>query len=239
MILNELKEPEARERRALANRLKPVIAAPPETLTINRKGLHPYEMLNRLQVIAFTNDPLPITIPTQDRRWFCVWSHAERMDPDAADELWNWYKRGGFEKIAAWLHQRDVSAFNPAAAPPVTEWKLNMVEHGMSVAESFLVDMMRSRVDPFISGVVAGPFHQLCDTIASRVPAGTKVPQAALLHAFKEAGWVDCGRIGSSEYQTKKHIYAAPDVAKKYNKSDLRRMVERVASEDGKVVSLR
>ena len=239
VILNELKEPEARERRALANRLKPVIAAPPETLTINRKGLHPYEMLNRLQVIAFTNDPLPITIPTQDRRWFCVWSHAERMDPDAADELWAWYKRGGFEKIAAWLHQRDVSAFNPAAAPPVTEWKLNMVEHGMSVAESFLVDMMRSRVDPFVSGVVAGPFHKLCDTIAGRVPAGTKVPQAALLHAFKEAGWIDCGRIGSSEFQTKKHIYAAPDVAKRYSKSDLRRMVEGVASEDGKVVSLR
>ena len=76
LILNELREPEARERRALANKLKPIIAAPPETLIINRKGLHPYEMLNRVQVIAFTNDPLPITLPTQDRRWFCVWSRA-------------------------------------------------------------------------------------------------------------------------------------------------------------------
>ena len=240
VILNELKEPEARERRALANRLKPIIAAPPETLTINRKGLHPYEMLNRLQVIAFTNDPLPITIPTQDRRWFCVWSHAPRMDPDAAQALWAWYKRGGFEKIAAWLWQRNVARFNPAAAPPVTEWKLNMVEHGLSVAESFLVELMQKRVGPFMSGIVAGPFHKLCDTIAAgHVPAGTKVPQAALLHAFKEAGWVDCGRIGSTEYQTKKHIYAAPDVATRYSKSDLRRMAEGVASTDAKVVSLR
>ena len=240
VILNELKEPEAKERRALANRLKPFIAAPPETLTINRKGLHPYEMLNRLQVIAFTNDPLPITIPTQDRRWFCVWSHAPRMDPDAAQALWAWYKRGGFEKIAAWLWQRNVARFNPAAAPPVTEWKLNMVEHGLSVAESFLVELMQKRVGPFMSGIVAGPFHKLCDTIAAgHVPAGTKVPQAALLHAFKEAGWVDCGRIGSTEYQTKKHIYAAPDVATRYSKSDLRRMAEGVASTDAKVVSLR
>jgi len=239
VILNELKEPEARERRALANRLKPIIAAPPETLTINRKGLHPYEMLNRLQVIAFTNDPLPITIPTQDRRWFCVWSHAERMDPRDADRLWGWYKNGGFEKIAAWLWQRDVSAFNPAAAPPVTEWKLNMVEHGLSVAESFLVDLMRQRVGPFVHGVVAGPFHKLCDTIAAgHVPAGTKVPQAALLHAFKEAGWVDCGRIASGEYATKKHIFAAPEIAKKRTKSDLRRMVEGVVSPDGKVINL-
>ncbi len=241
VILNELKEPEARERRALANRLKPIIAAPPETLTINRKGLHPYEMLNRLQVIAFTNDPLPITIPTQDRRWFCVWSHAERMDPDAATELWRWYKNGGFAKIAAWLWQRDVSRFNPAAAPPVTEWKLNMVEHGLSVAESFLVDLMQQRVGPFHSGVVAGPFHKLCDTLANggHVPPGTKVPQAALLHALKEAGWVDCGRVASGEYATKRHIFAAPDVVKKKTKSDLRRMVEGVASADGKVVNLR
>ena len=240
VILNELKEPEAKERRALANRLKPMIAAPPETLTVNRKGLHPYEMLNRLQVIAFTNDPLPITIPSQDRRWFCVWSRAPRMDPDEAMDLWRWYKSGGFEKIAAWLWQRDVAAFNPAAAPPITEWKLNMVEHGLSVAESFLVEMMQKRVGPFLPGVVAGPFHKLCDTIAAgHVPAGTKVPQAALLHAFKEAGWVDCGRIASGEYSTKKHIFAAPEIAQANNKSVLRRMVEGVASPDGKVVSLR
>jgi len=240
VILNELKEPEARERRAMANRLKPIIAAPPETLTINRKGLHPYDMLNRLQVIAFTNDPLPITIPTQDRRWFCVWSTASRMDPSDAAKLWAWYKNGGFAKIAAWLHQRDVSAFNPAAAPPVTEWKMNMVEHGMSVAESFLVELLRRRAGPFSQGVVGGPFHKLCDQIAKDfVPAGTKVPQAALLHAFKEAGWVDCGRLASAEFMTKKHVYAAPDMAKNYNKSDLRRMIEGVATDDKKVVNLR
>jgi hypothetical protein len=241
LILNELREPEARERRALANKLKPIIAAPPETLMINRKGLHPYEMLNRLHVIAFTNDPMPITLPTQDRRWFCVWSHAPRMDADAANKLHAWFKAGGYEQIGAWMHQRDVSAFNAAAAPPSTEWKTNMVEHGLSVAESFLVDLMRLRVGPFAVGVIAGPFHRLCDTLiaGALVPAGTKVPQAALLHALKEAGWIDCGRIGSVDFQTKKQIFAAPDVANSYSKSDLRRMVESVASSDGKVVNLR
>lgn len=240
VILNELKEPEAKERRALANKLKPIIAAPPETLTINRKGLHPYEMLNRLQVIAFTNDPVPISIPSQDRRWFCLWSSAPRMDPDDADKLWKWYKNGGFQKIAAWLHQRDVSAFNPAAAPPVTDWKLNMVEQGMSMTESHLVDMITRRIKPFDKGVVGAPFHRICDVVATEMslPA-SKVPQAALLHALKEAKWVDCGRVASGEFQTKKQIYAASEVAKKYSKSELRRMIEGVASEDGKVVSIR
>lgn len=240
VILNELKEPEAKERRALANKLKPIIAAPPETLTINRKGLHPYEMLNRLQVIAFTNDPVPISIPSQDRRWFCLWSSAPRMDPDEADKLWKWYKNGGFQKIAAWLHQRDVSAFNPAAAPPVTDWKLNMVEQGMSMTESHLVDMITRRIKPFDKGVVGAPFHRICDVVATEMslPA-SKVPQAALLHALKEAKWVDCGRVASGEFQTKKQIYAASEVAKKYSKSELRRMIEGVASDDGKVVSIR
>jgi hypothetical protein len=177
-------------------------------------------------VVAYTNDPLPITLPTQDRRWFCVWTRAPRMTPAAADKLWGWYKTGGYEKCAAWLHQRDVTAFNPAAAPPVTEWKLNMVEYGMSVAESYLVDMMRLRSGVFASGVIGGPFHRICDALAINVPSGIKVPQAALLHALKEAGWIDVGRINSKDYMNKKHIFAAPDALQKHSKTELRRMAE-------------
>jgi len=226
LIINELKEPEAAARRALANKLKPIIAAPPDMLPINRKGLHPYDMANRLFVLAFSNDPVPISIDSQDRRWFCVWSSAPRMDPKVASDLWTWYKSGGFAAIAGWLHQRDVSAFNPAAAPRWTEFKSNLVEHGMSIAESYLVDMMRQRVGEFSKGVVGSPFHALCDRVAGAAPAGVKVPQAALLHALKEAGWVDMGRIASGELTSKKHIFAAPDLVNKVSKSELRRLVE-------------
>jgi hypothetical protein len=148
------------------------------------------------------------------------------MTAPAAKALWGWYENGGYEKCAAWLHQRDVSAFNPAAAPPVTEWKLNMVEHGMSVAESYLVDMMRMKSGVFASGVIGGPFHRICDALAINVPAGVKVPQAALLHALKEAGWVDVGRINSKEFTNKKHVFVAPDLVKKHSKIELRRLAE-------------
>jgi hypothetical protein len=37
---------------------------------------------------------------------------------------------------------------------------------------------------------------------------------------------MDMGRLDSTDYRTKKHIFAAPDLARRYNKSDLRRMVE-------------
>ena len=229
LILNELKEPDAKERRALANRLKPVIAAPPEMLSVNRKGLHPYMMANRLFVLAFSNDPVPIALDSQDRRWMCVWSHAGRMDPDAATRMWAWYRSAGFAAIAAWMYARDVSAFNPGAAPPMTEFKANLVEHGMSIAESFLVEMMRSRIGEFSRGVIGSPFHPLCDRVSGAAPQGTKVPQAALLHALKEAGWVDCGRIKSRAHDSKKHVFCAPEMVT-LSKTDLRNLVEESAS---------
>jgi hypothetical protein len=46
------------------------------------------------------------------------------------------------------------------------------------------------------------------------------------MHALKEAGWIDMGRLASREYQTKKHIFCAPELAKT-NKSDLRRAIEK------------
>jgi hypothetical protein len=223
IILNELKEPDARERRALANKLKPVIAAPPEMLSINRKGLHPYDMVNRCLVLAFSNDPVPISLASQDRRWFCIWSSAPRMSPAAAGKLWAWYQSGGFHAVAAWLARRDVSAFNPAAAPPVTEFKENLCEQSMSAGESFIVDQLRARAGEFARGVIGSPFHALCDRLTG--PAGFKVFQSQLLHGLREAGWVDCGRVASMEFRTKKHVFAAPDMST-LSKSELRRAVE-------------
>ena len=92
--------------------------------------------------------------------------------------------------------------------------------------ERYLADLIRRRVAPFSSGVVGGPFRKLCDLLAKEW--GVRVPQAALLQAFKEAGWVDCGRLGSADLPTKRHIFAAPDVARGHTKSDLRRMVENI-----------
>lgn len=225
LIINELKEPDAATRRQLANQLKPIIAAPPEMLPINRKGLHPYQMANRLFVLAFSNDPVPISLATQDRRWFCVWSTAPRMNSDRARKIWEWYRAGGFAAIAAWFMARDVSRFNPSAPPAMTEFKANLIEHGMSMAESYLVEMLKNRTGEFSRGVIGSPFHSLCDRLAGAAPSGVKVPQAALLHALKEAGWIDCGRLMSRDYTSKKHIFCAPDMGD-VAKSELRRLVE-------------
>ena len=56
---------------------------------------------------------------------------------------------------------------------------------------------------------------------------GTKIPQAALLHALKEAQWVDCGRVKSREHAIKKQLFCAPELAGK-SKSELRRLAEEI-----------
>lgn len=225
MVFEELRQTEAKDRRALENQLKPVIAAPPEFISVNRKGMHPYQALNRMFVLAFSNERVPLSLPSEDRRWFVVYSEAPRMSDEAGAKLWKWLDNGGCAAVAAWLHKRDVSKFNAGATPPMTEAKAIMVEQGRSGAESFLVDQLENRLGEFSKGVVASPFYALCDRLAGL--AGNKIPQAALLHALKEAGWLDMGRIGTREYQTKKHLFCAPDMAD-LGKAELRRLAEDV-----------
>mgnify|MGYP003704569235 CR=1 FL=1 len=52
--------------------------------------------------------------------------------------------------------------------------------------------------------------------------------QAALLHALKESGWLDLGRVSSGDLPSKKHLFAAPEMAQQSSKSELRRLVEEV-----------
>jgi len=226
MEIAELRQSEARDRRALENSLKPIIAAPPDFLQINRKGLHPYMAPNRVLVVAFSNERAAISIPTNDRRWFCLWSDAGRLPEADARRLWTWYKhKGGFAAVASYLHGRDVSAFNPGAAPPMTEAKAIMIDHGRSTAESYLVELITGRVGEFAAGVVASPFFSLCDRLAGSAPANVKIPPVALLHALTEAGWVDLGRVHSRDFNTKKQLFCAPDMVD-MSRTELRRLAE-------------
>jgi len=101
-----------------------------------------------------------------------------------------------------------------------------LVEHGMSMAESLIVEMLRNRLGEFQRGMIGSPFHSVCDRLTGVAPSGTKIPQAALLHALKEAGWKDMGRIASTDFPNKKRIFCAPEIAETHSKSELRRMIE-------------
>lgn len=225
LILNELRDADAASRRALANKLKPLLAAPPEYLSVNRKGLRPYDALNRMLVLAYSNEQVPLVIDSSDRRWLALRCEGRRMDPADAAPLWSWYENGGFDAVAEYLWTRDVSAFEPGAAPIRTRYWDSLVADGRSPAEELLIDMIEARVGEFASGVIAAPFSALCGRIQAASPHGVRIPKAALLHALAECGWLDCGMAASREYPTKKQLYCAPQMVN-YSKSELRRMAE-------------
>ena len=226
VVLNELRMPEAADRRMLENRLKPLLAAPPEVLSVNRKHLSPVNILNRLAVICFSNDRVALTLPSDDRRWFVLWSPAPIMSTESAAQLWTWYKSGGFAAIARWLAARDVSAFRPGAAPPMTDAKLGLLQAGMSHSESAIVELARTKTGPFRSGVICGPWQITCEALSGYMSNSMRPSVNTLLHALREAGWVDAGMVKSREYPVKKHLWAAADLYGLDDKSSLRRRWE-------------
>lgn len=226
MVINELRPDDFKDRRALENTLKPIIAAPPDFITVNRKGLHPYEALNRVMVLAFSNFRDAIALPPDDRRWFVLWTYAPIMRPDDGRAMWEWYRAGGFEAISHYLQTRDVTAWNPFAPPPMTEAKAIMSQQSMSVGESFILSQIEGRVGEFALGVVAAPLQGVLDRLSSRSPAGSKLTMSALVHALAEAKWVDLGRVHSRKHNTKKQMFAAFEMVQQHGKSDLRDLVE-------------
>lgn len=225
IVIQELRQSEASDRRALENHLKPVIAAPPEYLLVNRKGLHPYEALNRVFVLAFSNERGAIAIDSNDRRWFVIWSDARRMTDPEGRALWDWYKAGGLGAVASWLQARNISKFNPGAAPPATEAKAILIERSMTSAEAFLTDEVKNRNADFAAGIIGAPFHKLLDRLQGRAPQGVKLYLGALYFALAEAGWLDVGLLHTVEHKTKKRVFCAPEMAN-LSKSELRRLVE-------------
>ncbi len=144
------------KRKEMANKLKPWLCAPPETVSINCKNVKQYDIPNVQNWIMFTNHKDALSIEDTDRRY---WVHECRLEAprEAAyyAKLYEWYDNGGCEKVAGWLLQRDLSAFNPTAAPPATDAKRAMAVQSQS-------KQVRWAYEQLTAGEFAGRSIVLC-----------------------------------------------------------------------------
>lgn len=227
LVLNELREPALADRRALENKLKPLLAAPPETFSVNEKGRHPYPAVNRLSVLGFSNERVSLSLSADDRRWMVLWSEAGILPQQEARALWQWYQAGGLDCVAYWLRQRDVSNFSPGDRPPVTDAKTVMMEGGLSAGEALLAEAMRNRVGVFRPGAIMGPWQPVIDELQQGMQ-DHKISIQSLYVAAGHAGWLDLGKVKTNELPQKKHILCSPDTLERYqsNRSEIRRMLE-------------
>jgi hypothetical protein len=103
--------------------MKAFTAAPPDVLRVDEKHLREHSVFNCCGVIITSNHKTDgIYLPADDRRHFVAWSNLAKEDfaPAYWNGLWEWYERGGYANVAAYLAKLDISSFDPKAPPPKT-----------------------------------------------------------------------------------------------------------------------
>ena len=122
--VSELRDLGDTSRYGFYEHMKTLTAAPPDVLLVDEKNRGEYYVMNCCGVVMTTNHKSGgIYLPANDRRHYVAWSSLNEQDFTKKywDGLWKWYEdEGGFEDVAAFLAERDLSNFNPKASPRKT-----------------------------------------------------------------------------------------------------------------------
>lgn len=144
-----VEEMQMHERRAMMNRLKPLIAAPPYTLRVNVKFQPQYEIPNLIATIFFTNMENALAIGGKDRRYYVTWNDGQPKADAYYTDLVKWFADGGAAHAARWLLDRDVSGFNAKGKAPMTSAKEDMRKAGRSLPDEVLEEGIEHKEGPF------------------------------------------------------------------------------------------
>jgi hypothetical protein len=170
-----VEEMAATDRTWLHERMKRFLVAPPDTVPVNEKNVKQYEIPNIQCWLMFSNHEDAVPVSDDDRRFWVYISPAKRPDPSYFAALYTFYGepsqdgsgKTGAEKIAGWLMQRDVSKFDPKAAPPWTTSKTRVARAALPAAGRWVLDEVES-------GRFAGrklvTVKEFVDAAASRSP---------------------------------------------------------------------
>jgi len=133
----------------LENKLKPMLAAPPDMLRVRLFGRGFYETPNIVQAVFMSNYRDALHISEGDGRYFTVWTDATPLDKDYYSDLAQWLEGGGNGLVVRWLLGRDLSAFNPKQPAPLTQFKTEMIGASQSPLKHLLRDMIEAQDFPF------------------------------------------------------------------------------------------
>jgi hypothetical protein len=128
------------DRYGLHDHMKGLMTSPPETHRINRKYLPEYVIRSLMGFVITSNHFDALYLPEDDRRHLVAMSECTRTDfhKEFFDEFYHWYtKENGIGHVVAYLHQYDLSNFNPKLAPIKTAafWRMVDVDRGLEHGE--------------------------------------------------------------------------------------------------------
>jgi hypothetical protein len=179
---------------------KTLMASPPDVLRCNEKFLREHSVFNVTGVIITTNHKTDgIYLPEDDRRHYVAWSPAtkESFPDDFWRELWRWYENGGFEHVAAYLNEYDLTGFDPKAPPPKTKAFWDIVDANRAPEEGEMADSLDKLGNP--------PATTLAE-IAEAAPdeferwINDRKNRRAIPHRLEKCGYVAVGNSTTKDH---------------------------------------
>lgn len=162
--INEAELGDRREALAVSNKLKPLAAAPPDTLRVNQKGIKPIKIRNIVNATMTTNSVMPLRLNGPSRRFYAIWSDLnprdknDNMKPEWLnywEDRWTWMKAGGWKAVVHHLmYVVDLSDFNPNEAPPMTEFLRDIKESSKSPMVQTLEQFIKKEHGAFRCDVI-------------------------------------------------------------------------------------
>jgi len=163
LVINEVR-PHDEDHKAsnFYNQIKPLLAAPPDMVSMELKYANTIYVRNLCHVFLTTNDPLTMYVPPEDRRLFVMTSPLP--DPKRVlvfgdryfDEMYGYLEDGGADAVVRWLKNRDLSRFNPGCPPEMTAGKKAIIDSAHQVRRTLIDDVLERFADTFFEGRMPG-----------------------------------------------------------------------------------
>lgn len=164
--INESELGDRKEARQVANRAKPLAAAPPHRLRVNLKGIKPILVRNVVNCTMTSNSAVPLALSGDSRRYYAVWTSVSIRGQDGQmtpqwraywTDRWSWMRdmEGWRACVHYLLHQVDLSDFDPGAVPVVTDFVKEIQEASEDPIQSVLKEMINRRYSLLASDLLS------------------------------------------------------------------------------------
>jgi len=228
--VNEARDLGDSNRFEFYDHMKAYTAAPPDVLRVDEKNLREHSVLNCCGVVITTNYKLDgIFLPADDRRHFVAWSRLGKEDfaDDYWNRLWGWFANGGYEHVAAYLAELDISSFDSKAPPPKTPAFWDVVDANRAPEDGELADVLDKMQNPdavtlnSITNLATGDFFQWITDRKNRRAIPHRLEKCDYVpvrnDAAKDGLWVINGArqvvYAKSELSIANRVKAASDLA--------------------------
>jgi Bifunctional DNA primase/polymerase, N-terminal/Family of unknown function (DUF5906) len=238
--VNEARDLGEMNRYAFYEHTKMMMAAPPDILPVDEKNLREHSIINCVGVVITSNHLTGgIYLPADDRRHYVAYSTLTSVEFDEGywTRLWKWYEQEGYRSVTAYLHEHDISMFDPKAPPEKTDAFWQIVQSNMAPENAELAEILDRLGNP-----EAVTIDQIDDKARIEFSNWLRDPKncKAVPHRLKECGYVVVGNPDNKQglwkvKGKKRNIYAL----KTLNVRDQLVAVEALRQEEDKPVVMK